>query len=84
MKANVEREVIEELWDPKGVRKLARELAEIAAEAVTLTGGPVRQPGAEQRPLSEVPRGNRIWSDWCGMCGKPAWLCRIRDMALSR
>jgi len=38
----------EALWHPPSVRKLAREFADIAADALTPTTGPVRQPCAEK------------------------------------
>lgn len=40
------QEVIEELWDRAGVRKLAREFGEIAVDALLWKGGAVRQPGS--------------------------------------
>ena len=48
MKGNGGREVVQELWEPGSVRRLAGQLARIAAEALTVTNGPVRKPGAEQ------------------------------------
>ena len=48
MKGNGGREVVQELWEPGSVRRQAEQLAQIAAEALTVTNGPVRKPGAEQ------------------------------------
>lgn len=49
MKENGYKEVIGKLWGPRVVQRLARQLADIAAEALTVTGGHARVPGAERR-----------------------------------
>ena len=49
MKENGYEEVIRKLWGPQVVRRLARQLADIAAEALTVRGGHARVPGAERR-----------------------------------
>ena len=48
LKARPELEVVRKLWNPSAVRRLARDLGDIAAEALTVTGGPVRRSDAEQ------------------------------------
>ena len=48
LKARPEPEAVRKLWDPGTVRRLARDLGDVAAEVLTVTGGPVRRPGAEQ------------------------------------
>jgi L-2,4-diaminobutyrate decarboxylase len=45
---NSYHDAIKKLWDPAAVRKLARELADIAADALTVEDGPVRTPGSER------------------------------------
>ena len=47
-KQEIKQEAIRELWDPSSVRRLARELADVAADALTVTRGPVRKPGSEK------------------------------------
>ncbi len=42
------RPAIDQLWEPSSVRKLARELADIAADALIQTDGPVRRPDSER------------------------------------
>jgi hypothetical protein len=39
--------VIAELWDPVSTRKMARQFADIAADALLEKGGAVRQPGSQ-------------------------------------
>jgi len=46
--ATLTQEMIARLWEAKAVRSLARELAEVAADALTVKGGPVRKPAAER------------------------------------
>ena len=46
MKSNRSEEVIKQLWEPAAVRRLARELADMAAKALTVSGRPVRRPRA--------------------------------------
>ena len=55
-KARPELEVVRKLWEPGAVRKLARDLGEVAAEALTVTGGPVRRPDADQWAQKIVQR----------------------------
>lgn len=40
--------LVRQLWDPASVRKLSREMADIAADALLVNDGPVRTPGSEQ------------------------------------
>ena len=47
-KARPELEAVRKLWEARAVRRLAHELAEVAAEALTVSGGPVRRPDAER------------------------------------
>jgi len=49
--------VIRDLWRPAAVRKLAREMADIAAEALGPQWGAVRRPGAEQM-AARIVKGN--------------------------
>jgi L-2,4-diaminobutyrate decarboxylase len=42
------RNPIEVLWNPKAVRRLARQLADIAADALLVSDGPVRTPDSER------------------------------------
>ena len=39
---------IDALWQPSTVRKLARDFADIAADSLLVSGGPVRTPGSER------------------------------------
>ena len=48
LKARPEPEVVHKLWEPGAVRRLARDLGEVAAQALTVTGGPVRRPDADE------------------------------------
>lgn len=57
VKSRGDQPVIRELWDRKGVQRLARRLADIATEALTVKSGPVRQPGAEGLAAAIVRRG---------------------------
>src|SRR5690349_14810215 len=41
-------EVVQQLWHPPTVRKLARELADLAADALLNESGPVRTPDSER------------------------------------
>ena len=45
--ANLDGEV-RDLWRPEAVRKLARQLADVAAEALTANNGAVRKPNSEK------------------------------------
>src|SRR5215468_7840650 len=44
---SADESVIAELWDPVSTRKMARQFAEIAADALLERGGAVRQPGSQ-------------------------------------
>ena len=48
IRPNAHRDVVGKLWHPAAVRKLGRELADIAAKALLVEDGPVRNPGASQ------------------------------------
>lgn len=48
MKPDETKKLVTGLWQTTAVRKLARHLADIAAEALTVEGGPVRKPGSEK------------------------------------
>jgi len=47
MRLKTDQEAIRKLWDPTLVRRLARELADVAADALTVAMGPVRKPHSE-------------------------------------
>lgn len=49
--------VIQKLWHPTAVRKLARELADVAAAALTVNDRPLRRPSADQLAAQIVQRG---------------------------
>ena len=66
MEAGRKKEVIQNLWNPGAVRKLARELAALAAAALTVDGGPVRKPGSE-RLASKIIRRSRRKADLVGL-----------------
>ncbi|HXJ90842.1 MAG TPA: pyridoxal-dependent decarboxylase [Candidatus Binatia bacterium] len=55
-KAKIEKPVIEDVWEREAVRKLARELADIAADTLTVESGAVRKPTSE-RLAAEIIRG---------------------------
>ena len=59
MRAKRQEEAIRRLWEPEVVRRLARELADIAVEALTVKGGHARVPGAEQRAAGIIRRASR-------------------------
>lgn len=59
MKGNGAKEVIQGLWEPNSVRKLAGQLAQIAADALTVTTGPVRKPEAEELAEKIIRRVGR-------------------------
>ena len=59
MKEDRKQEVIRKLWNPPGVRQLARELADVAADALTVTGGHVRKPGSEKWAAKIVQRARK-------------------------
>jgi len=48
------------LWQPAAVRKLARELAEIAADALLVNEGPVRTPQSERIAARIIQDGKRL------------------------
>jgi L-2,4-diaminobutyrate decarboxylase len=52
-------EVIRKLWHPTAVGKLARELAEVAAAALTVKEGPVRRPHADRLAAHIVQRARK-------------------------
>jgi len=66
VEAGRKKEVIQNLWNPGAVRKLARELAALAAAALTVDGGPVRKPGSE-RLASKIIRRSRRKADLVGL-----------------
>ena len=51
--------VIAELWDPVSTRKMARQFAEIAADALLEKGGSVRQPGSQAMAARILRRAAR-------------------------
>src|SRR6266436_5907222 len=54
-----EEEVIEKLWQPARVRKLAQELANVAAKVLTVHDRPVRKPCADRLAAQIVRRGGK-------------------------
>ena len=56
VKADREQEIIRKLWDPINAKRLARELADVAADALTVPDGQVRKPGSEIRAARIVQR----------------------------
>ena len=48
LEANRGKDIIQSVWDPRAVRKLARELADIAAEALAVESEAVRKRASEQ------------------------------------
>jgi len=62
LKPNTRDEAIADLWQPAAVRKMARELADIAAEALTVDSAPVRKPRSE-RLAAEIIHKARSKSD---------------------
>lgn len=50
---------VQKLWEPAAVRKLARQLADLAADALTVTDGYVRQPRSEQLAAAILRRAAR-------------------------
>ena len=59
MKSNKTEAVIQKLWHPTAVRKLAVELAEVAAAALTVNDRPVRRPRAERLAAHIVQRSRK-------------------------
>ncbi len=50
---------VDALWDPRTVRQLARELADIAADALLVNDGPVRTPNSEGIAAKIIRDGKR-------------------------
>jgi hypothetical protein len=50
-------EAVRRLWQPDAVRKLAGELAEIAADTLVQRDGPVRRPGSPRLAAKIVEQG---------------------------
>jgi L-2,4-diaminobutyrate decarboxylase len=59
VKSSSKEEVIQKLWKPTTVRKLASELAGVAAKALTVNDRPVRKPSAERLAAQIVRRGRK-------------------------
>lgn len=59
VRANSKDELIRKLWNPAYVRRLARDLADVAAEALTVEKGPVRRPQADRIAADLVKQGSR-------------------------
>lgn len=59
LKSNETEEIIQKLWDPTAVRKLARELADVAAAALTVNDRLVRRPGADRLAAQIIQRGRK-------------------------
>ncbi len=53
------QETVRRFWDPGTVRKLARELAEVATDALVRQSGPVRRPGYELAAAEILRQGAR-------------------------
>ena len=56
VKATSTEEVIQQLWRPTAVRRLARELADVAAKALTVSSRPVRRPRADRLAAQVIRR----------------------------
>ena len=54
--ARREEQSLQDLWEIEGVKKLARELSEVAAEALTVEDGAVRQRDSEQLAAKIIRR----------------------------
>jgi len=54
------RKKLDALWEPRAVRRLARELADIAADALLVNGGPVRTPNSERIAAKIIRDGKRL------------------------
>ena len=54
------RGTVDALWEPRTVRTLARELADIAADALLVNGGPVRTPSSERIAAKIIRDGKRL------------------------
>jgi L-2,4-diaminobutyrate decarboxylase len=57
-RSDLKHKAIDVLWRPTVVRKLARDLADIAADALLVSNGPVRTPQSE-RIASSIVRGGK-------------------------
>jgi len=51
---------VDALWEPAAVRKLARELSDVAADAMLVNGGPVRTPDSERIAARIIRDGKRL------------------------
>lgn len=51
---------LDALWEPNTVRTLARELADIAADALLVNAGPVRTPNSERIAAKIIRDGKRL------------------------
>ena len=56
VKSNGTEEIVQKLWQPATVRRLARELADVAAKALTVRGRPVRRPRADRLAAQIIRR----------------------------
>jgi len=56
-RTSANEETVRELWRPDAVRKLARELAEIATDTLVEQDGPVRRPGSHRLAAKIVRQG---------------------------
>lgn len=52
-------EVIQKLWEPTAVRRLARELADVAAKSLTVRGRPVRRSRADWLATQIIQRARK-------------------------
>jgi L-2,4-diaminobutyrate decarboxylase len=59
VKSNRTDEVIQKLWQPTAVRRIARQLADVAATALTVSGRPVRRPRADRLAARIIHRGRK-------------------------
>jgi len=59
VRANPKDDLIRKLWNPAYVRRLARDLADVAAEALTVENGPVRRPEADRIASELLKQGSR-------------------------
>ena len=60
VKQNEAPDLIRKLWQPTAVRKMARELADIAAEALIVAEGPVRRPRSEDAAARILRQGQKM------------------------
>ena len=51
--------VIQKLWEPTAVRRLARELADVAAKSLMVSGRPVRRPRADRLATQIIQRARK-------------------------